>query len=74
MQKHFIMKKGNTNTPFKIGDVVKVSPYLTKLNDWIIGTVIDILKNPFLGDEIAIKDKEGRIFFGEQEYFKAVNS
>jgi hypothetical protein len=27
-------------------------------------------KNPFLGEEIAIKDDQGRIFYGEKKYFK----
>ena len=34
--------------------------------------VIKIFKNPFIGDEIAIKDDQGRIFFGEKEFFKPV--
>jgi hypothetical protein len=48
----------------------KVSPLLTGLSEWIEGVVIKIIKNPFLGEEIAIKDAQGRIFFGEKKYFK----
>lgn len=48
----------------------KVSPSLTGLSEWIEGVIIKIIKNPFLGDEIAIQDAEGRIFFGEKKYFK----
>ena len=51
------------------GDKAKVSPKLTGENEWIEGEVIDIEKNPFKGIVIAIKDKLGRIFFGEEQYF-----
>lgn len=44
------------------------------LKDWITGTVIKIFKNPFIGDEIAIKDNQGRIFFGVKDYFKTSKS
>ncbi|TDQ77824.1 hypothetical protein [Sphingobacterium yanglingense] len=52
------------------GQRVKVSPELTGLGEWVEGLVIKIRKNPFLGIEIAIKDSLGRIFFGEEKYFK----
>ncbi len=55
----------------KTGQRVKVSPAITGLNEWIVGVIIKIRKNPFLkGSEIAIKDDLGRIFFGEEKYFK----
>lgn len=53
----------------KTGDIAKVDPRLTGLNEWVEGTVIDVEQNPFKGIVIAIKDKLGRIFFGEQKYF-----
>jgi hypothetical protein len=56
----------------KTGDKAKVSPDLTGENEWITGEVIDIEKNPFKGIVIAIKDKLGRIFFGEERYFLPV--
>ncbi|WP_454058932.1 hypothetical protein [Elizabethkingia ursingii] len=56
----------------KTGQKVKVSPELTGLGEWIEGLIIKIRKNPFLGDEIAIRDSLGRIFFGEKRYFKAL--
>lgn len=56
----------------KTGDKVKVSPDLTGLNEWIEGNVIDVEKNPFKGVVIAIKDMLGRIFFGEEKFFKPV--
>lgn len=62
------MKKNNTT--LKIGDLVKVSPDLTQLKEWITGEIIKVRENPFIGTEIAIKDNTGRIFFGEKIYFK----
>ena len=53
----------------KIGDRMKVSPQLTAQPDWVEGEVIDVEKNPFLGLVISIKDKLGRIFFGQSRYF-----
>ena len=55
----------------KTGDKAKVDPKLTGLTTWITGEIIDIEKNPFKGIVIAIKDDKGRIFFGEEKYFKA---
>ncbi|MDR1153936.1 MAG: hypothetical protein LBL04_04440 [Bacteroidales bacterium] len=57
----------------KTGDKAKADPNLTGLDEWIEGEVIDIEKNPFKGIVIAIKDKLGRIFFGEEKFFKPVN-
>ena len=48
----------------KNGDKAKVSPAITGLDEWIEGE-----ENPFLGIVISIKDKLGRIFFGEEKYF-----
>ena len=53
----------------KTGDKAKVSPKLTGEEEWIEGEVIEIEKNPFRGIVISIKDKLGRIFFGEEQYF-----
>ena len=64
------MKKENTKETFKVGDIVEVSPELTLLKEWISGIVIKIFKNPFIGDEIAIKDDQGRIFFRIKDYFR----
>ena len=54
----------------KEGDKALVDPKLTGLDTWIQGEVIDIEVNLFRGIVIAIKDKLGRIFFGEEKYFK----
>ena len=60
------------DTKIKIGDRMKVSPQLTALSDWVEGEVIDVEQNPFLGLVISIKDKLGRIFFGQSRYFLAL--
>lgn len=54
----------------KKGDKALADPKLTGLDTWILGDVIDVEVNPFRGIVIAIKDKLGRIFFGEEKYFK----
>ena len=56
----------------KIGDRMKVSPQLTDQADWIDGEVIDVEHNPFMGLVISIKDKLGRIFFGQSRFFIAL--
>jgi hypothetical protein len=56
----------------KIGDRMKVSPQLTNQADWIDGEVIDVEHNPFMGLVISIKDKLGRIFFGQSRFFVAL--
>ncbi len=53
----------------KTGDIAKASPNLTGETDWIVGEVIDVEKNPFIGIVVSIKDKLGRIFYGEEKYF-----
>lgn len=55
---------------FKVKEKAKVSPLLSGLEEWVEGIIIKIFKNPFLGEEIAIKDAQGRIFYGEKKYFK----
>ena len=56
----------------KVGDRMQVSPQLTAQPDWVEGEVIDVEHNPFLGLVISIKDKLGRIFFGQIRYFLAI--
>lgn len=53
-----------------IGEKAKVNPTLSGLSDWVEGVIIKIFKNPFLGEEIAVKDNNGRIYYGEKKYFK----
>ena len=56
----------------KKGEIAKVSPELIGLDEWVEGKVIEVEKNPFRGIVIAIKDSVGRIFFGEEKYFKQI--
>jgi len=51
------------------GDKAKVSPRLTGEDEWIEGEIIDVEQNPFRGIVLSIKDKLGRIFWGEENYF-----
>ena len=51
---------------------MKVSPQLTDQPDWIDGEVIDVEHNPFMGLVISIKDRLGRIFFGQSRFFVAL--
>ena len=51
---------------------MKVSPQLTDQPDWIEGEVIDVEHNPFTGLVISIKDKLGRIFFGQSRFFATI--
>ncbi len=58
-----------TNNHISLGTMAKASPVLTGLPEWVEGEVIDVEHNPFKGLVIAIKDEQGRIFFGEIKYF-----
>lgn len=60
-----ITNSSSFSTEFRVGDTVKVSPSLTLLNDWVEGVIIQ-----FIGDEIAVKDDQGRIFFGTKNFLK----
>ena len=56
----------------EIGQRVHISPYLTHLNDWVTGEIIEIEDNPYRGTVISAKDDMGRIFWGEADYFTLV--
>lgn len=58
----------------EIGQLVKISPYLTHLSDWVTGEIIEVEENPYRGTIIAAKDNLGRIFWGEQDYFNLINA
>jgi len=76
IQKYFVSLPPEIKTTRKmepkIGDRMKVSPQLTDQPDWIDGEVIDVEHNPFMGLIISIKDKLGRIFFGQSRFFIAL--
>jgi hypothetical protein len=54
----------------KTGDKAIVDPKITGLNYWVEGVVIKVRKNPFLGEEIALKDTLGNIYCDSVKYFK----
>lgn len=56
----------------KLGQQIRISPYLTHLSKWIVGEIIEIEDNPFRGTIVAAKDDLGRIFWGEVDYFKPI--
>lgn len=57
----------------KTGDKALADPKLTGLNYWVEGVVIKKRNNPFLGEEIAIKDSLGNIYFDAAKYFKPIS-
>ena len=54
------------------GQFAIVSPELSGLLEGVKGEVINVRQNPFLGQEIAVRDDSGRIYFGESKYFTAI--
>lgn len=54
----------------KVGDMVRISPDLTLLKEWIPGRVIEVEENPFVGIVISAETKDEDIFFGRAEMFK----
>ena len=56
----------------QLGQTAQASPDLTGLDEWVSGEVIDVEQNPFRGIVIAIRDRLGRIFFGDERYFRSV--
>ena len=62
-------KKG---TIMSKGQYAIVSPELSGLSEEVKGEVINIRQNPFIGQEIAVRDANGRIYFGASKYFTAI--
>jgi len=57
----------------KTGEKIKISPELTGFENWLEGSVIEVEKNKFNGIVIAMKTNDGRIFFGQEKYFKQLS-
>lgn len=70
-KKKEIMK---TNTTFKVGERVLVSPQVTGEPDWIEATITEIEKNPFVGIVINVETDNGILFFEKQDMFKPLKS
>ena len=58
----------------KTGDKVLISPDLTKLPNWISGTVIQVESNPFVGIVISAETEDKNVFFGQEDLFKPKNT
>lgn len=54
----------------RVGDKVLISPDLTKLSNWISGTVIEVENNPFVGIVISAETEDKNVFFGQKDLFK----
>ena len=54
----------------RVGDKVLISPDLTKLSNWISGTVIEVENNPFVGIAAASETEDKNVFFGQEDLFK----
>ncbi len=58
----------------KTGDKVLISPDLTRLPEWITGTVIMVENNPFVGIVISAETEDKDVFFGQEDLFKPQNT
>lgn len=47
-----------------------ISPDLTRLQDWVKGTVIEVENNPFIGIVISAETEDKNVFFGQEDLFK----
>ena len=56
----------------KVGDMVRISPDLTLLKEWIPGRVIEVEENPFVGIVISAETQDADVFFGRAEMFKPI--
>lgn len=54
----------------RTGERIKISPELTGFESWLEGSIIEVEKNKFNGIVIAMKTQDGRIFFGQEKFFK----
>ena len=63
----------NTNTSFKKGDIVLISPEVTHQFDWIEGTIIEIENNPYVGVVLVVETKNGDVFFERECLFKSIS-
>lgn len=54
----------------KVGDKVLISPDLTRLPQWISGTVIEVEDNPFVGIVISAETEDKDVYFSQENLFK----
>lgn len=55
-----------------VGDIVRLSPYLTHFPDWVTGRVKAVENNPFVGVVITAELEDGNVFFGYEYLFEKV--
>ena len=55
------------------GEKIKVSPELTGFENWLEGSIIEVENNKFNGIVISMKTNDGRIFFGQERFFKRLS-
>lgn len=66
--------RGSLSNTYKTGDKVLISPDLTRLPEWITGTVIMVENNPFVGIVISAETEDKDVFFGQEDLFKPQNT
>lgn len=54
----------------ELGDIVRISPDLTHFADWVVGKVIEIKNNPYVGIVISAETEDGNVFFGYEYLFE----
>ena len=54
----------------KLGDLVLISPEVTRLSGWTQGKVIEVETNPFVGTVISAQTPDGNIYFNRESLFK----
>ncbi|MBO6190255.1 MAG: transcriptional regulator [Alloprevotella sp.] len=59
---------------YHLNDKLLVSPYLTHLQEWVVGSVIDVEDNPFNGWVYSVKTDTGDIFSETENFFKPVEA
>lgn len=55
-----------------VGDLMRLSPYLTHFPDWVTGGVKAVENNPFVGVVITAELEDGNLFFGYEYLFEKV--
>lgn len=56
----------------KVGDLVRISPDVTRQSDWILGRVLEVKNNSFVGVVIVAETEDGDVFFDREDMFQRV--
>ena len=57
---------------FKVGEMIGISPDLTFKDDWVVGKIIEVEDNQFVGTVISAELDNGEIFFGRSDFFSGL--